>query len=116
VITILIGGLCSAATFICIPLATTFHSALILALFLGVSNTLLAAAPLSLISDYCSDKDRPQALSLIRVSQDAGFLFGATVAGITSAWFAFDSIVQMQGGVLVLASMLVGSLLRRRKI
>lgn len=119
VLTMLLGAAMTTLSFALIPHVPTFEAMAALCVCLGMSNTLLSATPLSLISDYCSDKDRPQALSLIRIAQDVGFLLGASGTGLLSMLMTTTLpatlIMQIHGALVMVAAPLLLLPLRKRK-
>eukprot|EP00554_Chaetoceros_debilis_P012582 CAMPEP_0194115640 /NCGR_PEP_ID=MMETSP0150-20130528/24220_1 /TAXON_ID=122233 /ORGANISM="Chaetoceros debilis, Strain MM31A-1" /LENGTH=631 /DNA_ID=CAMNT_0038806175 /DNA_START=21 /DNA_END=1912 /DNA_ORIENTATION=+ len=56
----------------------------------ALGSTMLSTAPTAYISDHVQEKERAQAIALLRTAGDIGFLFGASSTGAVSDLFGMD--------------------------
>ena len=70
----------------------------------ALGSTMLATAPVSLVSDNVSDRERPQAIALYRTAGDIGFLLGAASTGAYADAFSMDIAVHSNAGMLLTAT------------
>jgi MFS family permease len=73
----------------------------------ATGSTLLSTAPISYISDKVDDKQRAQAIALLRTTGDVGFLVGASSMGALADWAgSLDVALQSSAGILFTATAL----------
>ena len=71
----------------------------------ATGSTLLSTAPISYVSDKVDDKNRAQAIALLRTTGDVGFLVGASSMGALADWTgSLDMAMQSSSGILLTAT------------
>ncbi|CAM9434436.1 unnamed protein product, partial [Ectocarpus fasciculatus] len=103
------GCLMLAASCLSIPHAGSFYELLSALVPLAIGSTIINTAPTAHMANICAEKDRSQAVSLLRTVGDVGFLCGASTAGMLAALSSVESAMGMTGVLLVASSALVGT-------
>lgn len=88
---VLVGGTFSLAVAMgSLPFLTNGLDATVVAVFglWGVGQAVYGSAPNALVSDLVTTEQRAQALSMLRTSNDLGFLLGASVTGMFADCFS----------------------------
>ena len=71
----------------------------------ATGSSLLSTSPLAYISDTVDEKERAQAIALLRTSGDVGFLVGASSMGALADWAgSLDTALQSSAGILLTAT------------
>lgn len=101
------GCLLLATSCLTMPLASSFEHLMISLLPLAIGSTIINTAPPSHVANISPDRDRSQALSLLRTVGDIGFLSGATAAGVVAAILSVESAMAINGGILIASALTV---------
>jgi len=84
--------------------ADVYHMAAALGTW-GLGSSILSTAPVSYISDVTSDRERAQALALMRTAGDVGFLLGASgIGAVADLTGDLGSAMHASAGVLLTAT------------
>ena len=102
---IVAGTLLISSSMAALPFCTDmYHMAAALGTW-GLGSSILSTAPVSYISDVTSDKERAQALALMRTAGDVGFLMGASGIGAVADFTGdLGSAIHASAGVLLTAT------------
>lgn len=102
-----------ATSCLTIPYVSSFYELLGALVPLAIGSTIINTAPTAHMANICTEKDRSQAVSLLRTVGDIGFLCGATTAGIFGALTSVETAMTLTGALLLASSAVVG---RRHKV
>eukprot|EP00553_Chaetoceros_curvisetus_P002596 CAMPEP_0204619310 /NCGR_PEP_ID=MMETSP0717-20131115/5725_1 /ASSEMBLY_ACC=CAM_ASM_000666 /TAXON_ID=230516 /ORGANISM="Chaetoceros curvisetus" /LENGTH=451 /DNA_ID=CAMNT_0051633287 /DNA_START=167 /DNA_END=1522 /DNA_ORIENTATION=- len=96
-------GLLSASMF-ALPFCSDIeHVAVTLGCW-SLGSTMLSTAPTAYISDHVNEKERAQAIALLRTAGDVGFLLGASSTGAVSDLFGMDVGMHTAASLLLTAT------------
>jgi MFS family permease len=101
------GCLLIASSCIAIPFVSSYYELLAALVPLAIGSTIINTAPPSHMANICTEKDRSQAVSLLRTVGDVGFLGGASTAGLMAAASSVQTAMLLTGGMLVANSLIV---------
>ena len=101
------GCLLLASSCLSIPMMSSFYELLAALVPLAVGSTIINTAPTAHMANICAERDRSQAVSLLRTVGDIGFLGGASTAGLFAGLSSVESAMMLTGGILVGSSLLV---------
>lgn len=103
------GCLLLASSCLTIPAVGSFYELLGALVPLAIGSTIINTAPSAHMANICSERDRSQAVSLLRTIGDIGFLAGASTAGLIAAISSVETAMTITGALLVASSALVGN-------
>lgn len=83
-----------------LPFASTMPEMLALLVPLAIGSPILHSTPTAIMSDLSTDKERAQALSLLRTAGDVGLLFGATSAGVLASMSSLGPAFWADGAIM----------------
>lgn len=90
------------------PMVEDLHQFLALVGGWTLAGTMVSTAPTAYVSDIVSDKDRGQALAMLRTVGDVGMLSGAIISGRLADLWSQPEAVQINGALMAVMSGYVG--------
>jgi MFS family permease len=103
------GGLLFSVSALALPQATDMMGLLFALVPMSIANATVASAPTALISDLSSQRNRAQAMSLLRTAGDIGLLGGATLAGLIATHASISSALSFDAICLGASAVWFGS-------
>lgn len=100
---IALAGSLVGVSFILIPLMPTLGWLALPLMSMALGSTLLGTAPFALAADLSTPTTRAQALALLRMVGDLGFLVGSASAGYLADIYGIGIGMQACGGLLLLS-------------
>ena len=92
-----------------LPMASEVHHLIPILALWATGSSILSTAPIAYISDATDEKERAQAIALLRTSGDVGFLIGGTAAGAMADWTGnLEAAVECSAAALLTATVWFG--------